>query len=150
MPKLPFSDSEYYDQNDNDEKDLTPEEMGDIISFVGGETDENPFPNKPVCGAPGGATSVDSTESSIRGAMANKTHYPTGKTVKLTKKELRNLSIEEARKLFEVEELVEPEKEYMTFADIKQKFKPSHYKLTCVKCGNVCQCRCMKKYHEKN
>ena len=111
MPKLPFKDSEYYDQNDDEEDGLTPEDMEDVINFVGGDTDEKPFSDRPIAAAPGGTGRNNSTEKSVRGAMANKTNYPNGNPVKLTKSQLRDLAVKEAKKLFEVDDLVEPEEE---------------------------------------
>jgi len=109
MPELPFEDEQYYDQNDDDEDSLTPEDMNNIISYVKGDTDDNPFPNRPVSGAggPGGSGKSNSTEKSIRGAMVNKTNYPVGNSVKLTKKQLRDMSIEEAQEIVE-DKLIEP------------------------------------------
>ena len=112
MPKLPFKDSEYYDQNNDDEGILTPEDMENVVSFVSGETDENPFEKVSSSGAVGGFGGTNSTEKSVRSAVANNnTRYPTGNPVKMTKRQLRNLSVEEAKKLLEVDDLVEPEED---------------------------------------
>ena len=102
MPKLPFKSSEYYDQNDDDSDELNVDDMEKIISFVGGETDENPFSDRATTTAVGGYGRSNSTESSPRGQMANRTNFPNGRVIKMTKKELRDMSIEEA------EELIDP------------------------------------------
>ena len=61
MPKLPFKDSEYYDQNNDDEGILTPEDMENVVSFVSGETDENPFEKVSSSGAVGGFGGTNSS-----------------------------------------------------------------------------------------